>query len=313
MRVTATPLDKVLARHLSAAIAHVDQVVLGKPRQVRLAFACLLSGGHLLIEDVPGVGKTTLVHALADTLALDFRRIQFTSDMLPSDITGISIYARDQQRFQFHPGPVFCQLLLADEINRASPRTQSALLEAMAEHQVTVDGASMTLPEPFHVIATQNPMDGDGAHALPDSQLDRFLFRISMGYPDPAAERALLTGHGGRRTAQPAPASLDADRLRQLSAHAAGLLASPALIDYIQALLAASRQRDDLRTGLSPRAGLALLAGSRAWALLAGRDHVLPEDVQAVFPAIASHRLISLLGVKGTEIAGQLLADVAIP
>ncbi len=313
MRVTATTLDNILAQHLSAAIAHLDQVVLGKNRQVRLAFACLLAGGHLLVEDVPGVGKTTLVHAMADTLALDFRRIQLTSDMLPSDITGVSVYARAQDEFRFHPGPIFCQLLLADEINRASPRTQSALLEAMAERQVSVDGQSRPLPKPFHVIATQNPMDRDGTHALPDSQLDRFMFRISMGYPDPVTERALLAGAGG--TDHPAPARpwLDADQLQALRGIATELTTSPALIDYVQALLAASRQRHDLRHGLSPRAGLALLAASRAWALLEGRGFVLPEDVQAVFPAIAAHRLSPVDHGDGEAVARQILAGVAIP
>jgi MoxR-like ATPase len=270
----------------------VNAVVLGKTPRVRLAFACFLAGGHLLIEDLPGVGKTTLAHALAATLDLSFQRIQFTSDLLPSDIIGVSVYERERGEFKFHPGPLFAQLVLADEINRATPKTQSALLEAMAERQVTVDGESRALPAPFFVVATQNPLDLAGTYPLPDSQLDRFMLRISLDYPDRAAERALLTASDRRELISHLQPCLDLDQIQQIRAAVAGVLASPALIDYVQALLAASRIDPEIRVGLSPRAGLALLNAARGCALLDGRGLCLPEDVQSVFVAAAAHRII---------------------
>lgn len=278
---------------LAEAQARVNALVLGKVHEVRLAFVALLAGGHLLIEDVPGLGKTTLAHALAASVGLGFRRVQFTSDLLPADVLGVSVYDTGERAFRFHPGPVFTHVLLADEINRAPPRTQSALLEAMAEQQVTIDGATHALPEPFFVIATQNPVDLSGTFPLPDSQLDRFLLRISLGYPDAGAERALLTGEDRRDLiAQMQPALSDAD-LRALRQRVDAVLTAPALIDYVLALLARSRRHPGVRIGLSPRAGLALLRGARAHALLLGRDHVLPEDVQALFAAVAAHRLVT--------------------
>lgn len=285
------PLSPALRESLAQAVAQVNGVVLGKRREVKLAFVCLLAGGHLLIEDLPGVGKTTLAHALAATLGLSFQRVQFTSDLLPGDIIGVGIYEREANRFQFHPGPLFTQLLLADEINRAMPRTQSALLEAMAEEQATVDGVTHKLEAPFFVVATQNPLDLAGTWPLPDSQLDRFMLRMSLGYPDRDAERAML-GAVDRRDliASLSPCLSDAQIL-ELRAACAKVFASPALIEYVQALLAASRDHADIRVGLSPRAGLALLAAARAHALLANRAHVMPEDVQAVFPFVAAHRL----------------------
>ena len=308
------PLDPALARALSAAAAQVNGVVLGKAAQVKLAFACFLAGGHLLIEDLPGVGKTTLAHALAATLALSFQRIQFTSDLLPSDIIGVSIYERGDGAFKFHPGPLFAQLVLADEINRATPKAQSALLEAMAEHQVTADGVTHALPEPFFVVATQNPLDLAGTFALPDSQLDRFMLRIGLDYPDRDAERALLTASDRRELiAQLAPC-LDAAQIAAARAAVAGVLASPALIDYLQALLAASRSHADVRVGLSPRAGLALLQAARACALLDGRGYCLPEDVQAVFVAVAAHRLIPAAASTASreQLARRLLEAVPV-
>ena len=266
--------------------------MLGKPREVRLAFACLLAGGHLLIEDLPGLGKTTLAHAIAATVGLDFQRSQFTSDLLPSDILGVSVFDQSQQIFRFHAGPIFTQLLLADEINRAPPRTQSALLEAMAEQQVTVDGATHPLPQPFLVIATQNPVDLAGTYPLPDSQLDRFLLRLTLGYPDSRAEREMLSTQDRRdliAQAKPQLQSADVLAMREatLQVHA-----SEALIGYVLELLAQSRRQPGVKVGLSPRAGLALLRAARAQALIAGRGHVVPDDVQSLFIEIASHRLV---------------------
>jgi len=278
---------------LKRAQAQVNTLVLGKPQEVRLAFVALLSDGHLLIEDLPGLGKTTLAHALAATLGLGFQRVQFTSDLLPSDIVGVSVYDVQARRFEFHPGPVFAHVLLADEINRAPPRTQSALLEAMAEHQVTVDGTTHMLPQPFFVIATQNPVDLSGTYPLPDSQLDRFLLRLNLGYPDEEAERALLAGSDRRDLiAQTLPVLGETDVL-QLRRAVAGVRASDALVGYVHALLARSRRHAGVRVGLSPRAGIALLRAARAYALLLGRNHVLPEDVQALFGAVAAHRLVA--------------------
>ena len=308
----AAPAADDLRQQLAAAETQLNQVVLGKPRQVKLALACLIAGGHLLLEDVPGVGKTTLAHALAATFALDFQRVQFTSDLLPSDIVGVSVYERETGGFRFHPGPIFGGLLLADEINRATPKTQSALLEAMAEGQVTVDGQTHALPQPFFVVATQNPLDLAGTFPLPDSQLDRFMLRLSLDYPDAKAERELLTGIDRRDLLTRMRPALDGIGLLALRARAQAITASPALLDYLQALLAASRRHADIRTGLSPRAGLALLLAARAWALLHQRDYVLPEDLQALFVPLAAHRFVAVRGASGEALAQQLLAEVAV-
>lgn len=299
-------------KRLDAAIAQVNSVLVGKNLPIRKAFACLLAGGHLLVEDVPGVGKTTLAHALAVTLGLSFRRIQFTSDLLPSDIVGVSVFDRDSRAFRFQPGPIFAQLLLADEINRATPKTQSALLEAMAEGQVTVDGASRALPQPFFVVATQNPLDMAGTYPLPDSQLDRFTLRISLDYPDAEAERRLLTGENRAVMLERLAACLSASDIQSLQREVLRVTASPALLDYVQALVTASRKHPDIRTGLSPRAGLALLACARAWAALGARDYVIPEDVQAMFVGVASHRLIPARNVAREALAQALLESVAV-
>jgi len=312
MPATIQHRDDDLQQQLGAAMAQVNRVLLGKPRQVKLAFTCLIAGGHLLLEDIPGVGKTTLAHALAATFALDFQRVQFTSDLLPSDIIGVSIYERESGQFRFHPGPIFTGLLLADEINRASPKTQSALLEAMAEDQVTVDGQTHALAQPFFVVATQNPLDLNGTFPLPDSQLDRFMLRLSLDYPDATAERALLTGSDRRDLLAQLEPQLDGAALTALHQRAQTITASSALLDYLQALLAASRRHADIRVGLSPRAGLALLGAARAWALLSGRRHVLPEDLQALFVPLAAHRLLPARGTQGDTLARQLLAEVAV-
>lgn len=276
---------------LNAALASLDSIILGKGQALRLALSCLLARGHLLIEDVPGVGKTTLAHALAQVLGLSWQRVQFTSDLLPADILGVSVFDRAAQKFEFRPGPVFTQLLLADEVNRASPRTQSALLEAMEERQVSVDGITHPLPDPFFVVATQNPQEQLGTYALPESQLDRFLMRIELGYPDPRHERALLAQGDRREMLARCQPAMDAGQLLQLQRQAAAIHVSEPLIDYVQKLVAATRARADLRLGLSPRAAQGLVRAARAWALIEGRDAVLPDDVQAVWPAVAMHRL----------------------
>ncbi|ATD67369.1 ATPase [Luteimonas chenhongjianii] len=297
---------------LSLAIAQVNQLVLGKPTAVTMSFVALLADGHILIEDLPGLGKTTLAHAIAATVGLEFQRVQFTSDLLPSDVVGVSVYEGSARRFEFHGGPVFTNVLLADEINRAPPRTQSALLEAMAEQQVTVDGTTHSLPDPFFVIATQNPVDLSGTYPLPDSQLDRFLLRLTLGYPDRDAERALLAGSDRRALIAEALPRLGADDLRALRDAVTAIHASPALIDYVQALLTRSRQHPGVRVGLSPRAGLALLRASRALALLKARDHVVPEDVQTLFPLIASHRLVAEADAGGGDLAASILQAVPV-
>ena len=309
----AAMLTDALRASLIAAQTQVNTLVLGKPHEVRLAFVALLSGGHLLIEDLPGLGKTTLAHALAATLGLDFQRVQFTSDLLPADIVGVSVFDPQARRFDFHSGPIFTQVLLADEINRAPPRTQSALLEAMAEHQVTVDGVTHFLPEPFFVIATQNPVDLAGTYPLPDSQLDRFLLRLALGYPDEAAERDLLAGADRRAMiAQTRPvlstSEVIAAREAVLAVHA-----SDALVAYVQALLARSRKHPGVRVGLSPRAGLALLRAARAYALLLGRGHVSPADVQALFIAVVAHRLVADADAgSGATLAKSILHAVPV-
>jgi MoxR-like ATPase len=298
---------------LKQALDQVNTLVLGKPHEVRLAFVALLSEGHLLIEDLPGLGKTTLAHALAATLGLGFQRVQFTSDLLPSDIVGVSVFDAQARRFEFHPGPVFAHVLLADEINRAPPRTQSALLEAMAEHQVTVDGGTHALPDPFFVIATQNPVDLAGTYPLPDSQLDRFLLRLTLGYPGEEAERALLAGADRRAMIAQVRPLLGAADVLALRQAVNGIHASAALIDYVQALMTRSRQHPGVRVGLSPRAGIALLRAARAYALLLGRAHALPEDVQALFGPVTAHRLVAEADAgNGDTLAKRILHAVPV-
>jgi MoxR-like ATPase len=298
---------------ITFAYRQLNALILGKPQQTRLALACLLAGGHLLIEDVPGVGKTTLAHSLAAVLGLGYRRVQFTSDLLPADVLGGSVFLPGEGRFEFRPGPVFSQLLLADEINRASPKVQSALLEAMEEHQVSADGVTHALPEPFFVIATQNPDGQRGTFPLPESQLDRFLMRISLGYPPADAELKLLQGGDRRQVMHKLTAALSAADLLQLQQQAANLHVSPALAGYVLALLQATRQPELFLHGLSPRAGLALLAAARAWALLDGRDHVLPEDIKAVFVPVAAHRLTPRLpGSDSSALLLRILGNVAL-
>jgi MoxR-like ATPase len=300
---------------LAAALDQLNGIILGKEAEIRLAIACLLARGHLLIEDIPGVGKTTLAHALAQTLGLGYQRIQFTSDLLPADIIGVSIYDRAGNRFEFQRGPIFAQLVLADEVNRATPKAQSALLEAMEEHQVTVDGRSYPLPEPFFVLATQNPAEQVGTFPLPESQLDRFLMRIELGYPDARHERELLLGQDRRILLAQLGAVLEAGDLEQLQARVGRVHAAPALLDYVQALVAFTRTSGRFLTGLSPRAAIGLLHASQAWALLDGRTSVLPEDVQAVLPAVVGHRLRPLQDDPGAPrtIGRRIIEAVPIP
>jgi MoxR-like ATPase len=276
---------------LTSLLNQLNTVIVGKTEAVRDGVACLLAGGHLLIEDTPGVGKTTLAHALARTFGLQFSRVQFTSDLMPSDLSGVSVYDRSRESFIFHPGPIFAQILLADEINRASPKTQSALLEAMEEKQVTVEGETRPLPSPFFVIATQNPNDQRGTHALPESQLDRFLMRISLGYPDRDAERALLAGQDRRDMVDQLSGLLTQHELLDLQQQVLAVHAAAPLLDYVQDLLAATRSGRWFVQGLSPRAGLAVLRAAKAQALLSGRDYVAPDDVQAILPQTTAHRL----------------------
>ena len=278
---------------IDGAVREIGRALLGKESQIRLALCCLFSRGHLLIEDLPGMGKTTLSHALADVLGLSWNRVQFTSDLLPADILGVSVYDRNTSSFSFHPGPIFTQLLLADEINRTTPRTQSALLEAMAEGQVTVEGETRPLPDPFFVIATQNPVHQSGTYPLPESQLDRFLMRLQLGYPHPQAEREMFqreqSSEGARVALQQC---IDADQLQLIRSAANAVHASDQLLDYLQRLVAYTRESPEFEVGLSPRGALALLDCARTWAAMHNRGHVVPEDLQMVLPAVASHRLI---------------------
>ncbi|MPQ59897.1 MoxR family ATPase [Duganella sp. FT27W] len=290
---------------LHEAARQVASIIVGKDLQIRQALACLLAGGHLLVEDVPGVGKTTLAHALAISLGLRFNRIQFTSDLLPADVNGISIYDREQNGFVFHPGPIFTQVLLADEINRATPKTQSGLLEAMEERQVSADGVTSELPTPFFVIATQNPTHQIGTFPLPESQLDRFLMCLSLGYPDAAAERALLLGEDRRALLKTLPAAMTSNELADAQQSLRALHVAPTLADYVQRLAAASRQNGMFAEGLSPRAAIALLQAARAWAALEGRNHVLPEDVQAVLAPVCAHRLRPVKAAHGAALASR--------
>ena len=292
---------------INAIIDATSHIILGKQQQIKLSLTCLLANGHLLIEDLPGMGKTTLAHTLAQVLGLGFRRSQFTSDLLPADIIGVSVFDRNTSNFQFHAGPIFTNVLLADEINRATPKTQSALLEAMEEHQVTVDGNTHLLPQPFFVIATQNPKHHIGTFALPESQLDRFLMRITLGYPDSQSERALLKNQGGRANAKTVRAVCDAETLLKLQQQVHKVHVSDALLDYLQALIQYTRTQSNI--GLSPRAGLGLRQCAQAWALINGRDFVTPEDVQAILPSVVAHRLQA---DGNTNIAKQILDHVAI-
>ena len=308
-------MGKALADHLSQLITQVSTIVVGKRTQIEDCLACLLAGGHLLIEDVPGVGKTTLAHALAVSLGLRFSRTQFTADLMPADLTGVSVYQRGKEAFVFHPGPVFAQVLLADEINRAGPKTQSALLEAMEEHQVTVEGETRALPRPFFVIATQNPSDQLGTYPLPESQLDRFLMCITLGYPDQASERALLAGEDRRAAIQALPAVMSPAEMLSAQKAVQAVHASSALLDYLQALIAATRSGRWFVAGLSPRAGIGVLRAARARALLDRRDYVAPDDIQAVLPQTIAHRLQPVAGSgRGrVEQVRALIEAVALP
>ncbi len=294
----------------------LETVILGKPDQVRLCLACLLARGHLLIEDVPGVGKTTLAHALAHILGLAWQRVQFTSDLLPADIIGVSVFDRASQQFHFRQGPIFTQLLLADEVNRASPRTQSALLEAMEERQISADGTTYRLPEPFFVVATQNPHEQLGTFALPESQLDRFLMRVTLGYPDAAHERELLRSGERREMLPQIAAVLTAEAVVRIQARVRATYVSEAVLDYAQELIARTRARTDLKLGLSPRAGQGLIRAAQAWTCLAERNAVLPDDIQAVLPAVVAHRLErrdSNGSHDGLAIAHELIKAVPVP
>jgi MoxR-like ATPase len=299
---------------LRDAVSAIESVILGKPVQIRLALACLLARGHLLIEDVPGVGKTTLAHTLARVLGLDWKRVQFTSDLLPGDVTGVSIFDRHTQAFVFRRGPVFTQLLLADEINRASPKAQSALLEAMEERQVSVDGETHALPEPFFVVATQNPHEQIGTYSLPESQLDRFMMRVQLGYPDGAAERKLLLAGERHELLDHIPTVLGPAELLAAQRAVRAIYVAAPLLDYVQALVA--RTRSDYSLGMSPRAAQGLVRASQAWALLVNERAVMPEHVQAVLPAVAAHRLEGRGGEgqqRGLALVAELIKLVAVP
>jgi MoxR-like ATPase len=300
---------------LKSLVDQLNTVIVGKVAQTQDCVACLLAGGHLLIEDVPGVGKTTLAHALARTFGLQFSRVQFTSDLMPSDLSGVSVYERGKEAFVFHPGPIFAQVLLADEINRASPKTQSALLEAMEEKQVTVEGETRLLPSPFFVIATQNPHDQLGTYALPESQLDRFLMRLSLGYPDRAAERDLLAGRDRRDLVNALPSLLTPAELQQLQSLVLTIHAAPPLLDYLQDLIAATRSGHWFVQGLSPRASIAVLRAAKAQALLSGRDYVAPDDIQAILPQTIAHRLVPVgnAGRGAVEQVRAMIDAVALP
>ena len=306
-----------LVDRLHEAITQVDGVVLGKQREVRLAFTALIAGGHLLLDDLPGMGKTTLARTMAATLDMSFQRVQFTSDLMPADIVGMNVLESSTQGgFRFHQGPVFTNLLLADEINRASPRTQSALLEAMAEEQVTMDGHTYTLPDPFYVIATQNPVDLAGTFPLPDSQLDRFLFRIAMGYPDAETELALLAGESSREQIASMHPRLTLSQVLQLRTQAHQVKIERSALTYIQSLLQESRAHPGIRVGLSPRAGIALVAAARAYALVDRRSHVIPDDIQELFVPLSAHRLVPEVdsgSVRRAELAREIIAAVKVP
>ncbi len=305
-----------MSTSIDRVISQVSTVILGKEKQIQMALACLLARGHLLIEDIPGVGKTTLAHVIACSLGLEFQRIQFTSDLLPADILGVSVFERADTSFKLHPGPIFTQIILADEINRATPKTQSALLEAMEEHQVTIEGETRLLPTPFFVIATQNPSYQVGTFPLPESQLDRFLMRIQLGYPDRDAERGLLSGIERREIISTLLPCMETAELQTMQEKVREVHVSSALLDYIQAIISYTRLSPTYIHGMSPRAGLALLSSARAWALMDKRNQVLPEDVQAVLPGVIGHRLHSTgdhAYNSSADLVENIIQEVAIP
>ncbi|MEO7150467.1 MAG: MoxR family ATPase [Burkholderiaceae bacterium] len=308
-------MSAALAIQLTRLIDQISTIIVGKRPQIEDCVACMLAGGHLLIEDVPGVGKTTLAHALAVSLGLRFSRTQFTADLMPSDLIGVGVYERSKEAFVFHPGPVFAQVLLADEINRAGPKTQSALLEAMEEHQVTVEGETRALPQPFFVIATQNPTDQLGTYALPESQLDRFLMCITLGYPDHASERALLSGQDRREAIAHLPTVMTPAELVVAQRAVQAVHVSETLLDYLQALIEATRSGRWFVDGLSPRAGIAVLRAAKARALLSRRDYVAPDDLQSVLPQTVAHRLVPVAGAgRGrVEQVRAMIEAVALP
>lgn len=299
-----------LLQEINTSLHTLNQVILGKEQQVKLALCCLLAGGHLLLEDLPGMGKTTLAHGLSNVLGLDYKRVQFTSDLLPADLLGASVFDAATSSFSFHAGPLFSSVFLADELNRATPKAQSALLEAMEEGQISVDGETHILPTPFFVIATQNPQSQSGTFPLPESQLDRFMFRLSLGYPDPFVERKLLQGGKGRAALAQLKQVLSREHLVTIQQQVARIKVSDPLLDYVQRLIAQTRQNDLCQLGLSPRGGLALIKSARCWALLQGRSYVLPEDVQAVFVAVVGHRIVGKKEAQGNQLARHILHAV---
>jgi MoxR-like ATPase len=299
-----------LLEEIEASFKELNKVILGKEQQVRLALTCILAGGHLLLEDLPGMGKTTLAHGLSNVLGLDYNRIQFTSDLLPADLIGASVFNAKSSTFSFHRGPIFSSVFLADELNRATPKAQSALLEAMEEGQVSVDGETYPLSDGFFVIATQNPQSQSGTFPLPESQLDRFMFRLSLGYPDPLVERELLKGGKGRVALDQMKQTLNAESLRQIKRLIPQVKVSDALLDYVQRLIQQTRNGDICHLGLSPRGALALMKSSQCWALLQGRTYVMPEDIQAVFVATVGHRIVGKKETQGDQLARQILQSV---
>lgn len=313
--IGAEVVENDYSRQVQSAVEEVGKALLGKDHQIRLALCCLFSGGHLLIEDLPGMGKTTLSYALAKSLGLGFNRIQFTSDLLPADILGISIFDQNKHEFLFHPGPIFSQLVLADEINRTTPKTQSALLEAMEEKQVTVDGETRELPEPFFVIATQNPVTLAGTYPLPESQLDRFLMRLRLGYPDHRAERELLEMNTERDKVDSVKQCLSLAEVTNFRKQSADVNASESLLDYVQRLIAYTRGKDEFHFGLSPRGSLSVMRAAKTWALMCGRNHVVPEDVQTILPAVVEHRLRATSdedGHSGASLVQRMLNEVDV-
>ncbi len=303
-------LNTQLHQEISSSLHELNNVILGKEQQVQLAFTSILANGHLLVEDLPGMGKTTLAHALYKVLGLDYNRVQFTSDLLPADLIGAMVFNAQSSSFSFHRGPIFSSIFLADELNRATPKAQSALLEAMEEGQVSVDGETHELPKPFFVIATQNPQSQSGTFPLPESQLDRFLLRISLGYPDPEIEREILTGKKGRASLDQVKQVLSKDSLMKVQQLVPEIKVSDTLLDYIQRLIAQTRQDDLCHLGLSPRGAIALVKSSQSWALIQGRDYVLPEDVQAVFVAVVGHRIVGKTETQGNQLARHILHAV---